>query len=47
MIIDGINITITGEEIPEEEIKEYISRWRQKYGGAPAGIPHFPGHQDD
>lgn len=42
MIIDGINITIIGEELPEEEIREYIKRGREKYGKHLKGLELHP-----
>jgi len=42
MIIDGININITGEELPEEEIMEYIKRGRVKYGSNLRGLELRP-----
>ena len=38
MIIDGVKITLIGEEIPEEEIREYIKRGREKYGSHLKGL---------
>lgn len=42
MIIDGINIKIAGEELPEEEIREYIARGKQKYGDNLKGLELHP-----
>lgn len=42
MIIDGINIKIVGEELPEEEIREYIKRGREKYGKHLKGLELRP-----
>ena len=42
MIIDGINIMIVGEELPEEEIREYIARGREKYGKRLKGLELHP-----
>ena len=42
MIIDGINIKIVGEELPEEEIREYIARGREKYGKRLKGLELHP-----
>lgn len=42
MIIDGIKITIIGEEIPEEEIREYIKRGKDKYGNLLKGLELHP-----
>lgn len=38
MIIDGVKITLIGEEIPEEEIREYIKRGRENYGSHLKGL---------
>ena len=38
MIIDGVKITLIGEQIPEEEIREYIKRGREKYGSHLKGL---------
>ena len=37
MVIDGIEITVDGE-LPEEELKAYIQRGREKYSRALRGI---------
>lgn len=42
MIVDGINIIIIGEEIPEEEIREYIKRGREKFGRQLKGLELHP-----
>lgn len=42
MIIDGISIKIVGEELPEEEIREYIARGREKYGKRLKGLELHP-----
>lgn len=42
MIIDGIKINIIGEEIPEEEIREYIKRGQSKYGKYLKGLELHP-----
>ena len=42
MIIDGVKITLIGEEIPEEEIREYIKRGREKYGSNLKGLELRP-----
>ena len=42
MIIDGISIKIVGEELPEEEIREYIARGREKYGKRLNGLELHP-----
>ena len=42
MIIDGIKINIIGEEIPEEEIREYIKRGQSKYGHHLKGLELHP-----
>ncbi len=46
MIIDGIKITIIGEELPEEEIREYIARGKQKYGDHLKGLELHPDGED-
>jgi hypothetical protein len=42
MIIDGVKITLIGEEIPEEEIREYIKRGRENYGSHLKGLELHP-----
>ena len=42
MIIDGVKITLIGEEIPEEEIREYIKRGREQYGSHLKGLELHP-----
>jgi hypothetical protein len=42
MIIDGVKITLIGEEIPEEEIREYIKRGREQYGSNLKGMELRP-----
>ena len=42
MIIDGVKITLIGEEIPDEEIREYIKRCREKYGSHLRGLELHP-----
>ena len=42
MIIDGVNIKIVGEELPEEEIREYIPRVREKYVKRLKGLKLHP-----
>lgn len=42
MIIDGVKITLIGEEIPEEEIREYIKRGRESYGSHLKGLELHP-----
>lgn len=42
MIIDGVKITLIGEEIPEQEIREYIKRGREKYGNHLRGLILHP-----
>lgn len=46
MIIDGINIKIVGEELPEEEIREYIKRGREKYGKRLKGLELHPDSEE-
>lgn len=37
-VIDNINIQVHNEELPEEEIRNYIARGREKYGRSLNGI---------
>lgn len=46
MVIDGIKVTIIGEDLPEEEIREYIARGRQKYGDHLKGLELHPDGED-
>ena len=38
MVLDGCSITIENGELPEEEIRNYINRGREKYAGKLKGI---------
>jgi len=42
MNINGIEITVIGEMIPEEEICEYIKRGKEKYGKHLKGLELKP-----
>ena len=47
-VIDNINIQVHNEEIPEEEIRNYIARGREKYGRSLSGIDiHVDGEYVD
>ena len=47
-VIDNINIHVHNEEIPEEEIRNYIARGREKYGRSLNGIDiHVDGEYVD
>ena len=47
-VIDNINIQVHNEEIPEEEIRNYIARGREKYGRSLNGIDiHVDGEYVD
>jgi len=47
-VIDNINIQVHNEDIPEEEIRNYIARGREKYGRSLNGIDiHVDGEYVD
>ena len=47
-VIDNINIQVHNEDIPEEEILNYIARGREKYGRSLNGIDiHVDGEYVD
>jgi len=38
MIVDDIHVSVSGGELPEQEIKAYIARGQEKYGAKLKGI---------
>lgn len=42
MTIDGIKVIIIGEEIPEEEVREYVKRGKEKFGHLLKGLELQP-----
>lgn len=38
MVIDGIEVTVTGGEAGEKELREYIARGKAKYGDRLTGV---------